>query len=226
MSKELDEKQKILDSLLESKSKIQEQQQENIKILDTHPSIDSAYLLYQQGKVSEADFLSYKDTIEAIEAQVKGFPQVMQVLDTEIEQIKTEIKDLEQQEKKEGKKSFGGKERIRLAVIYLVACAAFTGLFGWFLSLLPPKVGFIEACKGVFWLFSAPMVVCAVLELLINIPDGLPPWVGFSLYYGTAILYMVPEWLGWYIPKFDRVLLGAAVCGVICYFAYKQIPHD
>ena len=100
MSKELDEKQKILDSLLESKSKIQEQQQENIKILDTHPSIDNAYLLFQQGKVSEADFLSYKDTREAIEAQVNGFPQVMQILDTEIEQIKTEIKDLEAQSPK------------------------------------------------------------------------------------------------------------------------------
>lgn len=100
MSKEFDEKRKILDSLLESKSKIQEQQQENIKILDTHPSINNAYLLCQQGKVSEADFLSYKDIREAIEAQVKGFPQVMQILDTEIEQIKTEIKDLETQSPK------------------------------------------------------------------------------------------------------------------------------
>lgn len=117
-------------------------------------------------------------------------------------------------------------KRVRFAVILLVVCVAFTGLFGGFFLLLMPGIGFIEACKGVFWMFSAPLVVCAVLELLTNIPNGLPTWVGFTLYYGTAILYMVPEWLGWFIPKFDRVLLGASICGIVCYLVYKQMPHD
>lgn len=169
MSKELDEKQKILDSLLESKSKIQEQQQENIKILDTHPSIDNAYLLFQQGKVSEADFLSYKDTREAIETQVNGFPQVMQVLDTQIEQIRAEIKDLKQQEQKEQRENLGSINdqnlNTNLGMITCVTPVAFLLMYlldGYFNPIEEPLTSIGHFLMYLFITFSLLVIGLAV----------------------------------------------------------------
>lgn len=187
MSKELDEKRKILDSLLESKSKIQEQQQENIKILDTHPSIDNAYLLCQQGKVSETDFLSYKDIREAIEVQVNGFPQVMQVLGTEIEQIRTEIKDLEQQEKKERRKNLGGEERIQIAVGKAVLC------------VLGTVVGYIS--------FS---ISYEILNYIIDLIAQVP-FLRVILYWPSDISMAKIV-----LPTTSSVMVGAWVCVKIC----------
>ena len=56
---------------------------------------------------------------------------------------------------------------------------------------------FIEACKGIFWFFTAPLVVSAALLVLTNIKDDFAGYFGMGIYYGTAILYGIPEELGW-----------------------------
>lgn len=85
---------------------------------------------------------------------------------------------------------------------------------------------FIEACKGIFWFFTAPLVVSAALLVLTNIKDDFAGYFGMGIYYGTAILYGIPEELGWIIPKFDRLLIGAGISCLVAYFVYKNLSHD
>lgn len=85
---------------------------------------------------------------------------------------------------------------------------------------------FIEACKAVFMLFSAPLAVSAVLAVLTTIKDDFVGYFGFGIYYGTIILYGIPKELGWVIPEFDRLIIGAGMSCLVAYLVYQKMPHE
>ena len=85
---------------------------------------------------------------------------------------------------------------------------------------------FIEACKAVFMLFTAHMVVSAALVVLTNIKDDFAGYFGMGIYYGTVILYGIPKHLGWIIPEFDRLLIGAGISCLVAYLVYQKLPRE
>ena len=96
----LDEKKNLLKSILEQKERMQAQQKEHLKTLSEYLPVEDAYQFYQNGQLSESDFQSYKDAREVLEYHVSVFPSMMQSTDLMIEQLQSEIKELEKQEQK------------------------------------------------------------------------------------------------------------------------------
>lgn len=187
MSKELDEKREDLKGLIESKRQLETTLQQNKKGLSDALPYDLAVDLYKTGRMSENDFLAYKNGYEALETSIQMTPATIAVLEEEIEKLKAEIKNLEQQEREERRKESGGDEKTQIAIGKAVLCV-FGTIAGYILFSISYKM------------------LNYILELISQIP-----FLRVILYWPSDA-----SWAKIVLPPMASVAFGAWVCVKIC----------
>lgn len=187
MSKELDEKRENLKGLIEAKRQLEVTLQQNKKGLSEALPYDLAADLYKTGRMSEKDFLEYKNGYEVLETNIRMTPNTIGILEEEIEKLKVEIKDLEQREKEERRKESGGNEKVQIAIGKVVLC------------VLGTVIGYIS--------FS---ISYKVLNYIIDLIAQIP-FLRIILYWPSDA-----SWAKMVLPPMSSVMVGAWVCVKIC----------
>ncbi len=134
MSKELDEKRATLEKLISGKDCFEKTMRENKKIFRELLPLDVIFELHKMGKLSDSDFLAYKNDYEALEYKVRTDPNVLAIVEKSIEDAKAEIKELEKIEK-----NADGQQRIQIAIGNAVLCIVGT-IVGYFLFAVTFKL--------------------------------------------------------------------------------------
>lgn len=194
MSKEFDEKREKLKRLEETiipslETSIADGERDK-SILSKLVSIDEAHEMYLRGDATQEEYENYVRDRGALEVSVRWLPKYYAQLDTmkqEADRLKSVIKDLEQQEKKESRNNLGIDEKIQIAVGKTVLC-----IFGTI-------AGYI--------LFSVSY------EILNNIIDLIAqiPFLRIILYWPSDISMAKIV-----LPTMSSVMVGAWVCVKIC----------
>lgn len=116
--------------------------------------------------------------------------------------------------------------RIGAALFYAIGAVLFSLFLGglFWLPLGKGDGSFLNLVKSMFFMFSAPLLVMAVLVLITNIDrDG--NWIygiGCGLYYGTIAVASILNSLGLHGEDGVRFFVSFIIVSLICYIFYSK----
>ena len=111
--------------------------------------------------------------------------------------------------------------RFGLALFYVALGFLLSALLAGLCCLIP-GVGFWNTAQSMYFIFFAPTAAIALLLILTSMNENLTYGFGIALYYGTVAIAATTLKLGWYIPNWDRLLLGFAITALICYITWLK----
>lgn len=105
------------------------------------------------------------------------------------------------------------------AAFYAIGSVLYSVVLGGLCSLITGN--FFEACKGIYFMFGAPLTVCAALVLFTKIKNHI---LGFSygLYYGTIFIAFFMQKFGLGVPTKSSYIIGLIISSLLCYIVYLR----